>query len=94
MGRIGSLAGYSLELAPGSTVITAFMATLTTAMILITDTLDRSRSAGRSSSTTSRQTRRGTGKATQATRPIMGVANMPSPDTMAAAAAAVTTKSI
>jgi hypothetical protein len=64
MGRIGSLAGCSLELDPGSTVLTASMATSTTAMILAMVTPVRCRDAGSSHSITSMRTRRGTRKAT------------------------------
>jgi len=63
-GLIGLLAEYLLEQARGFTAIAAFTAMSTTALILITVTLDRCRSAGRSASTTSKQTRREMGEAT------------------------------
>ena len=63
-GLIGLLAGCLLELAPGFTALGAFSGMSTIAMILITVTLDRCRSAGRSASTTSTETRRGMGEAT------------------------------
>src|ERR1700733_5504187 len=64
MGPIGLFKGCFLELAPGFTALTAFSAMSTTGLILITVTRGRCRSAGRSASTTSRQTRRGMGEAT------------------------------
>src|SRR5579863_423983 len=67
MGPTGLLAGYLLERVPGFTAVTAFTAMSTIALILITVTLDRCRSAGRSASTTSREMRRGMGEATWAT---------------------------
>src|ERR1700722_1022501 len=64
MGPIGLFAGCFLEPAPGFTALTAFSAMSTTAMILITVTLDRCRSGERSASTTSGETRRGMDEAT------------------------------
>jgi hypothetical protein len=63
-GLIGLLAGCLLEQAHGFTAVAAFTDMSITGLILITVTLDRCRIAGRSASTTSRQTRREMGEAT------------------------------
>ncbi len=62
-GLIGLLAGCFLEQVRGFTALAAFTDMSITGSILITVTLDRCRSAGRSASTTSRQTRREMGEA-------------------------------
>src|ERR1700728_102875 len=80
MGPIGLFTGCFLELAPGFTALTAFSAMSTTALILITVTLDRCRNAGRSASTTSRETRRGMGEATWAMLAMKRRLNTRSPD--------------
>ena len=63
-GLIGLSAGCFLARVRGFTALTAFTDMSITGLILITVTLDRCRSAGRSASTTSRQTRREMGEAT------------------------------
>ena len=64
MGPIGLLEECLLGLVPGFMVLTAFTATSTTAMILITVMLDRFRAAESSRLTTSTQTRDAMGKVT------------------------------
>src|SRR5580698_9397694 len=76
MGRIGLLAAYSSELGPGITAITDSTAMSTTATILVTATPDPTRPAASNPSTTSTQTRLGTGKGTWAIPVMMGAANM------------------
>jgi hypothetical protein len=61
--RIGLSAECFLGQAPGSTALTDFMGTSTTAMILATVIMDRFRSVGRSSSTTSMEMKLGMGEA-------------------------------
>ncbi len=79
-GLIGLLAGCFLEQVRGFTALTAFTDMSITGLILITGTLDRCRSAGRSASTTSRPMRRGTGKVTLGMLPMKETLNTPSPD--------------
>jgi hypothetical protein len=95
MGRIGLWADCSLAPARGSTVLTAFMAMWTTAMIRATVTMDRCPGGEHSNSTTSRRTKRETDTATWATLPTMAVMNTLYLDFMVAAprtAAAVDVK--
>ena len=73
-----------MGLVRGSMGRTVFMATLTIAMILATDTMDRFRLAVASSSTTSRGTKLEMDRVTQATPVTMQVRNTHSPDIMAA----------
>jgi hypothetical protein len=68
----------------GSMGRTAFMATLTIAMILATDTMDRYRLAVASSSTTSKATKPEMDRVTRAPPVTMQVRNTHSPDIMAA----------
>jgi hypothetical protein len=63
-GLIGLLAGCFLEQARGFTALTAFTDMSITGLILITGTLDRCRSAGRSASITSGEMRREMGEVT------------------------------
>jgi len=64
MDRIGSMADFLSELAPGFTAVTAFTATLTIAMILVAVTMDLCQSVANGRSITSMRTRRETGRVT------------------------------
>jgi hypothetical protein len=75
MGRIGSVADYSSELARGFMAVTAFTATLTIAMILITVIGDRFPSVESSRSITSMRTRRETGEVTWGMPVMRGAVN-------------------
>ncbi len=87
--RIGLLAGFFLELARGFTALTTFTDMSITGMILITVTLDQCRSAGRSASTTSGETKRGMGEAMWATPAMKREVNTPSQDIAVVAMRAV-----
>jgi hypothetical protein len=86
MGQTGSLGECLLEPVRGSTARTAFMATLTTGTIRTMVIGDRYRHAAPSNSTTSKATKPGMDKATQATLATVQVRSTLSPDTMAAVA--------
>ena len=96
--RIGLWAAFFLEQVRGFTGIADFTVMSITGMTLITVTLDQCPSAGRSASTTSRETRRGTGEAMWATLAMKRGVNTPSQDIAVVAmrvvgmAAAATTK--
>ncbi len=78
-GQIGLWAACFLEQARGFTAHTAFTDMWITGLIHITVMVDRCRSAGRSGSTTSTETRREMGEATWAMPPMKAGVSAPSP---------------
>jgi hypothetical protein len=91
MDRTGSTVVYSSELDPGFTAGTAFMATLTTAMILVKVTGDRFHSVGSSHSITFMLTKRETAKVMWAVLAMKAAANT-APELRGDVVAAVTVR--
>jgi hypothetical protein len=89
MDRIGSVVDCSSELGPGITDLGAFTATLTIAMILVADTMDRFQDAGNRRSITSMRTRLVTGKVTLGMLAMMEAVNT-APELKGATAAVAT----